>query len=88
MNPTANLASTPRRFGPAQTLLLLLTASLACAQAIAPDAATLAKYDKNQNGRLDADETARLQATQAAAARAVDAAAPPVPAHRPRSPCR
>jgi outer membrane receptor protein involved in Fe transport len=38
------------------------------AQRTAPDAATLAKYDKNKNGRLDADELAALQADEAKAA--------------------
>jgi hypothetical protein len=37
--------------------------------AAAGDAATLAKYDKNKNGRLDADELAALQADQAVAAK-------------------
>ncbi len=41
-------------FSPAQT-----------APASGPDAATLAKYDKNKNGRLDADELAAMQADQA-----------------------
>jgi hypothetical protein len=41
----------------------------ASAQSIAaPDAATLAKYDKNQNGKLDPDEVAAMQADQAKAA--------------------
>jgi hypothetical protein len=34
----------------------------------APNAATLAKYDKNRNGRLDADEVAAMQAAEKAAA--------------------
>src|SRR5882724_12001032 len=34
----------------------------------APDAKTLAKYDKNQNGKLDADELAAKQADDAKAA--------------------
>ncbi len=34
------------------------------------DASTLAKYDKNKNGRLDADERATMQADQARAAKA------------------
>mgnify|MGYP001599972145 CR=1 FL=1 len=35
------------------------------APAAAPNAATLAKYDKNKNGKLDADELAAMQADQA-----------------------
>ena len=43
----------------------------ASAQSIAaPDAATLAKYDKNHNGVLDPDEVAAMQADQAKAAAA------------------
>ncbi len=38
------------------------------AQAVSPDAAALAKYDKNRNGRLDADEIAAMQAAEAKAA--------------------
>ncbi|HWA08574.1 MAG TPA: TonB-dependent receptor plug domain-containing protein [Opitutaceae bacterium] len=51
-------------------LLLALSALAASttvmAQAVAPtDAATLARYDKNKNGRLDPDEIAAMQADQA-----------------------
>lgn len=43
--------------------LLLLTAAPASAQlSPAPDAATLAKYDKNKNAQLDADEVAAMEA--------------------------
>ncbi len=45
-----------------------------CAQAVsaaAPDAKTLARYDKNKNGKLDADELAALQADQDRSAGAV-----------------
>lgn len=55
-------------------LLCAGIATLAHAQvAAAPDAATLAKYDKNQNGRLDPDELA----TQQADAALLDTAVPP-----------
>jgi hypothetical protein len=40
------------------------------APAATPDAATLAKYDKNKNGRLDADELATLRADEEKAAKA------------------
>lgn len=57
----------------------LLVSSLASAQQVAPksaaDAKTLAKYDKNKNGKLDADELATLQADEAK-----DAKAPAAPA--------
>jgi len=49
------------------TVALLCPVS-AWAQAAAPDAATLAKYDKNHNGVLDPDEIAAMQADQAKAA--------------------
>jgi hypothetical protein len=45
---------------------------LAQAATSAPDAATLAKYDHNRNGRLDPDEIAAMKADQAGAARAVE----------------
>ena len=45
------------------------------APAATPDAATLAKYDKNKNGRLDADELATLRADEEKAAKAAAAAA-------------
>jgi len=47
--------------------LLCLTAASAFPQAAAPDRADLAKYDKNQNGRLDPDEVAAMEADQARA---------------------
>jgi hypothetical protein len=53
---------------------LALSLSLsAVAQAVSPptDAQTLARYDKNKNGRLDADELAAKQADDAKAAAAV-----------------
>ena len=46
---------------------LLLTLSFSRAQLAptsAPDAATLVKYDKNQNGKLDLDEVAAMEADQ------------------------
>jgi hypothetical protein len=43
----------------------LTTASVALAQAVNPDAATLAKYDTNKNGRLDPSEITAMQADQA-----------------------
>jgi outer membrane receptor protein involved in Fe transport len=58
-----------------QLLLLpaVLVFTLASAQQVAPkspDAKTLAKYDKNKNGKLDADELATLQADEAKDAKA------------------
>ena len=46
--------------------VLFLPAILAAqvAPAPAPDAATLARYDKNKNGRLDADEVRALESDQ------------------------
>ena len=52
----------------AQATMMMLATSLAWAQVKAPDAATLAKYDKNKNGRLDADEVTAMQAAEKAAA--------------------
>src|SRR5450631_4504112 len=57
----------------------LLNPSPAWAQAAAPNAATLAKYDKNNNGRLDPDEIAAMQADEAKAAQAPVATAPSAP---------
>jgi len=48
----------------------LLSPSTTWAQAAAPSTATLSKYDKNNNGRLDPDEIAAMQADEAKAARA------------------
>ena len=49
-----------------------LTAALFCPASVraqaAPNAQTLAKYDKNNNGRLDPDEVAAMQADNARAA--------------------
>ena len=68
--PRANPSS--RRAILAPTLLLFI-APLAGQVAPSPsvEPALLAKYDRNNNGRLDADEVAALQADQAKAARAV-----------------
>src|SRR5258705_292925 len=56
-------------------LCLVLSAPFALAQtAPATDAATLAQYDKNKAGKLEADETAAMQADQAKAAGAVTTA--------------
>lgn len=46
------------------TITLLSPASAQLAPASAPDAATISKYDKNKNGRLDADELAAMQADE------------------------
>ena len=53
---------------------LVLATAVAFAQTVAPDAATLARYDVNKNGRLDPAELAALQAAQAAAAKSARAA--------------
>ena len=52
------------------TGLSLLAASLLLAQAAAPTAAQLARYDKNKNGVLDPSELAEMQADQAQSASA------------------
>ena len=54
-------------FGCACTLATLTAQT---APALSPTPAQLAKYDKNQNGRLDADEAAALQGDEARVARA------------------
>jgi hypothetical protein len=43
---------------------MIVALPLSQAQATAPDATTLARYDKNHNGRLDADEVATMQSDQ------------------------
>jgi outer membrane receptor protein involved in Fe transport len=56
---------------PACTLLAAFPALAQQASTdMTPDAATLAKYDKNHDGKLDADEIAVMQADQAKAAKA------------------
>ena len=62
MNSAASLLTS------AFLIVTLLCPTLVRAQA-APNAATLNKYDKNKNGRLDPDEIAAMQADDAKAAR-------------------
>src|SRR5476649_1675327 len=62
MNSAASLLTS------AFLIVTLLCPTLVRAQA-APSAATLNKYDKNKNGRLDPDEIAAMQADDAKAAR-------------------
>ena len=68
--------------GPISKLARQLALVLACAAVVAPpalaqsaatapDAAALAKYDKNKNGKLDPDELAVMEADKAKAAKAV-----------------
>src|SRR6266498_753748 len=45
-------------------LFAWLAVSVAYSQSVAPDAAMLAKYDTNKNGRLDPDEIAAMEAAQ------------------------
>jgi hypothetical protein len=62
-----------RRLLAAACVVAIATPQLATAQTApeaAPDARTLARYDKNGNGRLDPEELAALQADQARAAQA------------------
>jgi outer membrane receptor protein involved in Fe transport len=61
MNPTEACLS-PRFFVGLSAFVLL--ASVAFSQSTAPDAATLAKYDFNKNGRLDPDEIAAMDAAR------------------------
>ncbi len=82
MTPTIQMTTAtpwPRRT--ALALLSLLGAVTASAQtsATTADPITLAKYDKNGNGRLDPDEVAAMQADQAKAAGAVAPTAAPLP---------
>ena len=75
MKPTPSLSRRVPRLFWAPTCLLF-AASFSWAQVatnLAPDPATLAKYDKNKNGKLDPDEIAAMQADQAKAAKAVSA---------------
>ncbi|MGH7957564.1 MAG: TonB-dependent receptor plug domain-containing protein, partial [Opitutaceae bacterium] len=55
----------------AATIAFSLDANAQTVAPSAPDSAALKKYDKNQNGRLDADELAAQQADEASATRAV-----------------
>ena len=61
-------------------LLCALPTNRGQAQALAPDAAALAKYDQNRDGRLDAGELAVMQAAEAKAAKIPVTASPPRPA--------
>jgi outer membrane receptor protein involved in Fe transport len=57
-------------------MLLAFTGTSAQVTSAPPmDAATLAKYDRNQNGRLDADEQATLEADRRRVAASLDSAA-------------
>lgn len=78
------MSTSPRPIvAPRLLLLTLAWAGLAVAPVFAQsvagtaaaDAKSLAKYDKNQNGRLDPDELAAMQADEAQAARAAVASA-------------
>ncbi len=61
----------PRIAQPTNSVASLLTSTFLIAALLSPtlvhaqDAATLAKYDKNHNGKLDPDEVATMQADQA-----------------------
>ena len=60
----------PIQFPRALLVLSMLHCSVSLfAQAIAPDAATLAKYDTNKNGRLDPNEVEAMNAAEAKAAK-------------------
>ncbi len=67
MNPSKTLPSVLRRLFVLPAALLTIAAPYSHAQSAAtaaPSAATLAKYDRNQNGRLDPEEIAAMQADQ------------------------
>src|ERR1700676_2737226 len=64
---TTSMNSVASMLTSAFLILALLFPTLVRAQA-APDAQTLAKYDKNHNGILDPDEVAAMQADNAKAA--------------------
>ncbi len=75
MNPNQRITRYLRRLMLLQGCALLAGAVAWAQQApgtatsgVAPDAATLAKYDTNKNGRLDPDELAAMQADHAQAA--------------------
>jgi hypothetical protein len=55
--------------------LPLAVAQLAPTASTAPSAASLARYDRNKNGALDADELAAMRADEARATAAAKAAA-------------
>lgn len=70
MNPSNEPLATLRRLILVQVCLLTIAAPLSWAQVApmaAPDAASLAKYDKNKNGKLDDDELALKAADDAKA---------------------
>lgn len=71
--PTPCLPPRPRTFLLLATAALLASPSLHAQQAPAPvvSAATLAKYDANKNGRLDANELATLEADEKKSASSV-----------------
>jgi len=74
MNPSKPLPYALRRLLVVPVALALLNVPLVRAQqapAATVDAATLAKYDTNKNGRLDPDEIAAMQADQAKAAQKI-----------------
>ncbi|MSU25126.1 MAG: hypothetical protein EXS32_15065 [Opitutus sp.] len=63
MKTTESLSLTLRRVGSLQSALFLFVISYSWAQvASAPNAATLARYDQNKNGQLDAAEVAAMEA--------------------------
>ncbi|MBI5766168.1 MAG: TonB-dependent receptor [Verrucomicrobia bacterium] len=66
---TSRSRSRPVVVATAFAAVLLAPAALAQSASAPVDARALARYDKNNNGRLDPDELAALQADQATAAR-------------------
>ena len=65
MNPHQGIPVSLRRLSAASAFALLTAVPhtwAQVAQAIAPDAAALAKYDKNRDGKLDAAESAAMEA--------------------------
>ena len=66
MNHSHQLSQTLRRLilAPSCLLMAVSFSSAQVAPAPAVDAASLAKYDKNNNGRLDADEITAMEADQ------------------------
>jgi hypothetical protein len=63
--------SRPLALALAGASLVVVPSALLAQAAAAPDAATLAKYDTNKNGRLDPNEVAAMEADQAKAKTAV-----------------
>jgi outer membrane receptor protein involved in Fe transport len=71
MTTRSHFLNSRRQLGWAALLALVAVVPAVRSQtapAVTPDAATLAKYDKNKNGVLDSDEVAALQADEKAAA--------------------